>query len=221
MAENGMSIAVLFSSSTNRGGYLSSRFACSEVFEFVTSDLAKCVWQDAMTATIYVTNDVTVEISDTLTVRSNTIKAECPDDVDCSAWKYVIESSTLISAPESPSYPVVVIGVPLYVSHDQDFVIDLSASSGSGSRSWKSVHFDIQSDDVNVDALQTFLNDKFSSVSYYTIPHTMVTVGYTYLMNVKLCNYLGACSSDTKRFYVVSMHFPIVSPGRCIESHHI
>ena len=122
--------------------------------------------------------------------------------------------------PFSPVLPVVVVNAPTSVSKCDVLTLDVTSSTGNGGREWINATAEVSSaTGKNVDSLQKFLTKNFVYSPPLSIPLTLLQAGDGYTFVVRLCNFLGACSSNSKSVLVTSVALPIVSiPGSSVRS---
>jgi Na+-transporting methylmalonyl-CoA/oxaloacetate decarboxylase gamma subunit len=212
---DGSKLTVIFASATNRGGVVNV-INCGTLFKS-TSSLSRCVW----------TSDSSLEISligskinsgNVLEVKSGVWKARCTSKVDptCSNWRSNDFQNSTISVPSVVKTPLVTMSMASTIGPCDDLVVDLTSSSGSGGRSWRSVSFLVGGLGPNITLVQEYLStlsaNPSSVRSPVAIPNTVLRSGYAYSLAVRLCNFLGACGSKVKTFSVSSpKSVPVVS----------
>jgi hypothetical protein len=100
------------------------------------------------------------------------------------------------------------MSLPTELGPCDDLVVDLTSSSGAGGRLWKSVSFLVGGPSPNISSMQAFLSAISSNPSSVrspvVIPNSLLTSGFAYSLEVRLCNFLGACGLGVKRFVVSS-----------------
>ena len=231
-SDDGTSITVTLSRESNYGG-LSRVFACSELFAFYepfggnlidTKDALKCVWLDAETVKIRTEQDASLhpEVHELHVLAGNDLSAACDAALtnDCDIWPRVNTSSddasdfsVLISTADSPVSPVVSISSPSTVGSCDDFVLDISSSSGSGGRAWRSVTIIVTStgSSTNTSAVQAHVDSVYEANRATTIPYALLAAGLSYGFEVSLCNFLGECSSGSHRCTKVATIMPALT----------
>jgi hypothetical protein len=206
-SNDGLSILISFSSPTNRGGYKSSLFQCSYLFQFSNADIADCIWNSSSTATVYIDSNIDVSINSNITVLANLLQAECGFDTGCDNdnWKFIEQKYVKIMPPDSPVTPSVSLSAPSYINGRSDLVLDFSCSYGSGGRKWASHHFDIlNQDSIAANAIKNLLNEQDVSTQIVTVPHSLLSSDTRYVISLSLCNFLGGCGTGTTHVTVVN-----------------
>lgn len=228
-SSDGSKIVIEFDSSTNEGGRLKYDRRCSNYFRvwsssspsipdsFVSASSlsnSACVWSSDKAIEITRVSDINV--GDLLELRSEVLKAKCLSSRgDCSHWPYSVSHNMTISAPLKPQTPVIVALMPSELGSCDDLLLDLSSSSGSGGRSWKSIDLKVSVSpsslvsNPNITFLQRHLaaistTSSVNSVlaSPIVIPYPLFTGGCTYTLEVKLCNFLSTCGMTLKSFTI-------------------
>jgi hypothetical protein len=207
-------VIVTFTSPTNRGGVMNV-MACGTLFfsSSLTSHSlppsARCVWTSDSSLEISSIGSL-IEPGDVLKLKSGVWKARCTSKVDssCSSWESSGSQNVTISVPSVVKVPLVTMSLPREIGPCADLVVDLTSSSGTGGRLWKSVSFMVGGLSPNISSIQTFLSVISSNPSSVrlpvVIPSGLLTSGFTYSLEVKLCNFLGACGFEVKNFVVSS-----------------
>jgi DNA-binding beta-propeller fold protein YncE len=216
---DGTKIKITFTSPTNRGG-VTNFIKCGSLFELTSSatqlllSSSLCVW----------TSDSSLEISgfgpsiepgDVLMFKRGVWKARCTSELDpfCTDWISNESLNATITAPSVLRSPVVDMLMASEISPCDDLIVDLSPSSGSGGRPWRSVSFLVGGLSPNVSMVQEFLTSLNPSAVRYpvVISNGSLDPGYAYFLQVKLCNFLGACGWKVKSFVISSLrNIPVV-----------
>jgi hypothetical protein len=218
---DGSKITVTFSSPTNRGG-VQNVIQCGVLFESLplTSPslppTSRCVWTSDLSLEISSIGS-SLEVGDKLLFKEGVLKARCTSKVDpsCSSWNSNEPQTITLTAPQVVMSPVVTLSLPSEIGPCDALVVDATSSSGSGGRLWKSVSFVVGGSSPNITAAQdiiAILSTNPSSVrSPVVIPNGVLSSGYAYSLEVKLCNFLNGCGSKLKSFVVsASMNVPLV-----------
>jgi hypothetical protein len=220
-SSDGSKIIVAFSSPTNRGGVLNV-IQCGLLFESLSSispslpPTSRCVWTSDSSLEITSIGS-SLEVGDKLLLMKGVLKACCTSKVDpsCSSWNSNEPQTITLTVPQVVMSPVVTLSIPSEIGPCDDLVVDATSSSGSGGRLWKSVSFVVGGLSPNITVAQDFvalLSTNPSSVrSPVVIPNGILSSGYAYTLEVKLCNFLNGCGSKLKSFVVSSsMNVPVV-----------
>jgi hypothetical protein len=210
-SNDGLFVEIKFDSSTDRAA-LANIFLCSELFNFTAAATTKCQWESSVKVMAYASKEGSIGPGDIVTLRQSKLKAACPMEANCASWTYTAQRSAVVLAPLNPVVPVVYISSPSVVGECDDLTLDLSGSSGTGGRKWKSIEFNVQSDDHNASNIKAFLNSANYQITPPTsIPRRFLSVGKNYLFAATLCNFLGGCSSAVANVVVSFGSIPIVS----------
>jgi hypothetical protein len=161
------------------------------------------------------------EVGSLLTLKSGVLKAQCTSKVDpaCSSWESNASQNSTILAPLSAISPAVTVSIATQIGPCDDLFLDMTSSSGAGGRLWKSVSFVVFGSDPNITKLQHFLSTSINPSlvrAPFTIPSRLLSPGYGYSLEVKLCNFLNSCGSIIKSFVVSSKFMSWISDFVCI-----
>jgi hypothetical protein len=211
-SSDGSKVKVIFTSPTNRGGVVNI-LPCGVLFPPIFS--SQCVWtSDSSLEISPIGSYLPLNVEDVLRIKEGVLKARCTSVLDpsCSSWRSNDPQNSTISAPSRVITPMVTLWIASEIGSCDDLIVDLSSSSGSGGRLWKSVSFLVRGSDPNLHLIQEFL---FTNVSInppsvrtpFLIPNRLLSPGYAYSLEVKLCNFLNSCGSTVKSFVMSS------SPG--------
>jgi hypothetical protein len=184
----GSKILVTFVGSTNEGGFVKSELAksCSKLFNFSKSSLSpssspmeldgvRCVWADDKSLELSPASALSA--GDVLFLKSGVLKARCTSktDLGCSSWPFTVSHNLTVSVPslELLSPPVVTLSTPSELGVCDDLLLDLSSSSGSGGREWKSLLFKVtilsaQTSVSSSSSLQQYLSNLTARSSHST-----------------------------------------------------
>jgi hypothetical protein len=215
----GNTLVVTFNAATDKGKISQYQFYCSLLFNFTgMSSTQLCTWTSASQATVSLGSSATVTPGGSFNLLPSTVKAACTTDSStCALWDYASAQSVVIGLPSSSLVPVVSISVPAVVSYCSNVVLDLSSSTGSGGRNWKSKSFQVSSAN-NITGLMLFLSNTYSLTPPTPIPVGLLSAG-TYTIGATLCNFLGSCGTAVKTIQVISAEIPAVSiAGTSIRS---
>jgi hypothetical protein len=199
-------------------------FSCNEVLEFTCSALSRCQWANTRTLFAFVkTSDECVKPGGGLKLATATIiKAPCAYGFeDCSKyaqWPFTNTSSPLaslnIANAANPILPSIIISIPLKLSWNcSSLTLDLTGSYGNGGRSWRNMSILVSSDihGLDLSKLQGFLDIQYKMNPPSSIPaHYFPLPNVRYIFQVKLCNFLGACSYATESVMVISEVIPTI-----------
>jgi hypothetical protein len=179
-------------------------FSCELQFSFLGSNLSSCAWNsDGTQVLISGADDLTID--DQITLLPNVLRSQCLQTNElCLSYPTSQAQQCLVAAPEVPVVPIVSMVGSSEIGFLDELHFDISASSGSGGRSWKSVSVvvtalpgqrsvsEITSAGI-ANSLQDFFPPSFAS-SKLVIPSSYLPSNYTYFFNTTVCNFLKACS---------------------------
>ena len=226
-SDDGSSFTILFDSPTNRGATATS-FNCAQLFEFACAIQSQCQWQDNRQVISYVYGSSSCASPGALVRLSAaaSIKAPClAVGGKCSSYSMwpvsnVTSSRVTIGSPVAGIAPQVVLSLPAVVGSCDPLTIDISSSTGSGGRPWKSATIQVRrSDNGNISSMQSYLNSTFKASRPTLVPSTLIERGVSYIFSVNLCNFLSMCSHASQVVVVVETVIPIVNlPGQPIRT---
>jgi hypothetical protein len=202
---SGNALLVTFDSPTNYGGQTTS-FSCSKLFTFRGSAGTKCLWTSTTLVTVSLDSTSTVLVGDTFNMTAGLLTASCPATLTCA---FAPKSSTKILGTTNPVQPKITLKIPSSISTCSSFTIDLSTSSGSGGRQWKSVSVSAASLS-RLNSNVTKINSLLKSVSISpptTIPKGVLAAG-SYSFTAVLCNFLDQCDFSIATVAIVDAQSP-------------
>ena len=207
-SSDGLSISVFLYSPTDLGatkiaGYLGV-FDCSLLFDFPGASIGRCFWQSNMQVQATLNNGI-INIGDSILLRSNVIKAVCPQQRTCD---YAPSSSVNLGAPANALQPVVSISTPSVVGACADIVIDPTNSFGQCGRPWRNIIWSVAAagsqNSTQVNSIVSLLNTNFLSTAVLAIiPNSVLSSG-TYQFTLQLTNFLFKTAIFTTSVTVVS-----------------
>lgn len=218
-ANSGAYIEVTFDSATNKAGFASASFRCSNLFTFLGAESTTCSWTSASVARIQLSaapygTSLIVPTSD-ITLLEGKVKAACPTGTDCSA--YVAAESHLVTTvvPDAPIVPTVVLQVPTIAASCDDVLVDATLSSGTGGRPWTSVvwqaYRQVSTTPVLNAEITSTLQSHGTSTSEVIPISKSVLISAIYTITLKVTNFLGQSSSASASFTVdFNPNLPIV-----------
>ena len=236
ISNDGSYISVIFDKSTNRAT-LKRSHRCVEFLTFSGAANALCVWKENSVLRVYptgyefsTTTDL-VGIGDKILVKDGMLRANCPTTAtveECLKWMTSSNVQCVVTQPDSPLSPEIAISVPSVVSPCTTFILDLTASTGSGGRPWAEVTVNVSSVLVsNRSLISASRITDFYRDDYALSPPTPLTSDYmvensSYAFTVRLCNYLQQCNSASVTVDVMKLNvIPIVtvagSPSRRVK----
>lgn len=150
-----------------------------------------------------------VQTGDSFSVNSGLIRAKCIKGTICSqnyvlqvAKKRILSATSssvftiTVDPPEVSLVPIVILNLPTQSGACNNLTVDISASTGSGGRSWTDVTWNVLATDGDV-TLEPYLNLNFNYVSnVMSVPRSML-YSTTYQITATVTNFLGYTSSGT------------------------
>jgi hypothetical protein len=219
-SEDGSYTEMVFDSFGNRNDW-GQPFQCSNLFDFETSENAKCVWSaTSPSIRIYTSLSSVLFVGDIITLRGGVLKSYCPryaSVAECILWPTSSLQVCIIRAPTNAIPPVVSISAPDAINECEGFVLDISSSSGHGGRSWAfhSVNVSLTSGvDEAKDGLKgliSFYEDMLTTRPHAPLPAGFLKSNSTYHFHVILCNFLNQCGEGFHRLSVFCEAAPVVS----------
>ena len=221
-AADGSSVVATFDTLTDRAMLGTKLFMCSLLFNFTDSGLAVCQWSaSGLSVDVRFPHSSNVQVGSSLALRANTLRMACPAaiarlGVNCSSWIPAPSTTVRIQSPPVAFIPVVVVSSVSTLGLCEDFVLDLSASFGSGGRAWQSMSFLVTSDAPDAVVLEQVLNSPhmrvLASVSnVFVVESSNFTAGHVYGISIALCNFLSSCGQTLFSLTVGSLPTPSVN----------
>ena len=216
LSNDGTSVTVRFDSPTDKAG-LGGNFLCSQLLSFSgLLHTTRCRWASDSSITIFTNGIVSVSVGLEVSVRGNAVKARCKvlqnNGPTCDIWDYMASAVVNIHAPANPMVPTVSIVGPTQIGPCDNLPLDISASRGSGGRSFASVTFFAEGFHPNVASVTSYLRENYKVDKVFTVPQELLFAGYAYNIIAKICNFMGGCGQSS--LYVVvstSSSVPVVS----------
>ncbi len=212
-------------------------FNCSKLLRFVEAERALCSWQDAQNLAIYPARISDVKMQAVLSSQGvfaynlavngirllfpqrtsiqllpSMIRAACSSR--CSSWPSTKSTTTAVLAPNDAISPNVQINAPSILGICDDYVIDLTSSSGFGGQPWLNVTLSVSSLSASVGsvlAIQSHINNKYTLFPPAPLPRSLFESGKDYSFNARACNLLGKCSTAVASLTVLNVSSPLVS----------
>jgi hypothetical protein len=211
-SSDGRKIRVTFNSPTNRGGVdvfnAALWFSSSSP---LSPSLVRWVSNSSLEISAAGAAPLSLNVKDVLKLKKGVLKARCTSTVDrsCSSWRSNDSQNSTIFAPSVAMTPVVTMWLASVIGPCDDLIVDLTSSSGSGGRLWKSVSFTVLGSDPNISLIQGFLTTSGPSIpslmkKTFVLPNRVLTPGYGYSVEARLCNFLNSCGIRLKSFVVSS-----------------
>jgi hypothetical protein len=196
---DGLTVDVTFTEDTNKGDQVLS-FSCDTLFTFIGNTEASCFWTSAAVMRISLSASASelVDLNSPITLLADTVRPAS----DLSSFLPV--ASINIETSPNPTTPEVFISAPKNVGTCDSPAIDVTTSTGSCGRDWKSAVLLIESVPLTVT-----LGDH-SIFPPIVIPIGMLTAGYDYSFSYTLCNFMDVCSTSVHVMHATDVKTPIV-----------
>mmetsp|Transcript_29297 Transcript_29297/g.49447 ORF Transcript_29297/g.49447 Transcript_29297/m.49447 type:complete len:2221 (+) Transcript_29297:134-6796(+) len=196
---DGLSVDMAFSGNTNKGDKTQA-YTCDDLFTFTGNSEASCFWlsESTVRVTLSASASELVDVQSIVTVKANTIRPASDLTV------FLSVSSIAIDTAVSPVVPDVFISAPKTVGICDAPAIDVTTSTGSCGRDWKSAVLEIESVPLSVTLGDHVI---FPPI---VIPVGMLTADYYYTFSYTLCNFMDVCGTSVHRMYATDVKTPIV-----------
>ena len=222
---DGSFLQIKFESMSDKGSS-PNIFPCSNIFAFSCAEKSQCQWTDGQSVNAFVSGDPScASPGSTLYIRSSVaIKAACTLTTGVcpshSSWPNASHDIRTIQPPSNPIASNIAFNIPSIIGSCDSLVLDVTGSSGSGGRSWKSATAKVQSSCTNnIDTLNAWLNKSFTLFPPTVIPSSYFGAGCTYSISVNLCGFLGACSSKSHSIVSLNSVLPVIAiPGGSFQT---
>lgn len=222
---DGSTVTVAFDSPTDRGSQLPGFFRCDRILSFVSADQPSgCYWQDDAHLVVVphsIVDDSSqsnsiMDVGSAVYLKQNTIKSYCDlsHPVPCADWIYSPPGKVVVTAPSNALRPDAVIASPLTLGRCDDLPLDISHSTRSGGRQWRSLSFAVHASTAlraNVESIQSYLQQQLWMDGPSYIPHTLLQTNVDYSFALTICNFLKTCRSETRVVTVLNASLPVVS----------
>ena len=205
-SSDGAVVSVVFDSPTDSGGsLLASSFPCSQLFDFAGVDDAWCRWSPDGRS-IAIERAAHLVPGGTLSCRPDIVRAKCSLDgsegaiaMPCRAWATMSRRTLQVSLPLSVHAPLFTINTaPLMLGADDLLTVDIATAVNNGGRPWKSIVLSLElRDNGTVVAIPSTLQEALYTESVTILPKTLFESGQTYIVSVTLCNFMGACNTES------------------------
>ena len=106
----GAQIKAYLTARSDKGGRTTgSKFKCDAVLSFDDASLAECYWVDGIEIVATVSDSLSFEPLDNVTLLGGLMKVKCVDGARCDCDDYANESSAVALQPDDPAEPVAVL----------------------------------------------------------------------------------------------------------------
>ena len=193
---DGQEIELRFDSATNMADLGGISFLCNMTVHFVDAESTWCYWKSPTMLRIKQAKYLLP--SDNVTLLGGVVASVF-------SLNAVTASTTMPLGVALTSLPVVKISSPTFVSSCAAFSLDLTLSSGSGGRKWKSVVVRVtttssafkeftDSVDGNVSTINAFYEKEYKITESTELPAHYLQSEQVYLFQITLCNFLDFCA---------------------------
>ena len=208
---SGEVVELRFDSYTDMGGLGGVNFICSDLLWFAGAASAECRWHS--NTRLVVTSGVShLNVYDNITLREGVIASAYVAHMF--APGVVVPVFTAITV-----LPKVVVSTAAQVHNCSSFILDLSASTGSGGKPWQQVAILVRSmsyNDLNAThtTIPVDINEFYASMYDINVA-TALPVGYLqsntrYFFDIKLCTAWSKCDRTTYKIEVANVSLPSV-----------
>ena len=211
--DNGMSVNIVFDSPTDRASF-SNIFSCEELFTAIFIDETTiCIWKNDVYLHLITSGVNGANLNDTITLLPHSIKAKCQgDSYKCEHWDYGAASTTRILPPVNAIPPKLSIVAPGSIGPCDDFLLDMTGSTGAGGRPYASISITVDSIHPNVSTFKHFLSTIDSVRNPVVVPTELMHSGFAYNFVAVLCTFFGSCGRISHQLVVSkSMNVPVIS----------
>lgn len=192
-----LSVLVVFNYPTNYYG--GSKLNCAEILQFTDANHSMCGWISSTQLIIKFSYLSVLSIDDLIYLKSPGLLIGQPTDSYFPTQYVKVELPIYVSV-----FPIVSLIAPSSIKVNDSFVLDLSTSTGSGGRPWKSISFLVTTvpyDNIASATLRNYLNKNYR-LQNGTVPGGYVSIGFSYIIQTILCNFVDMCSSGVSEIRV-------------------
>lgn len=209
---DGQEIELRFDSSTNKAGLGGIFFFCNRTAEFSGASATLCYWKSSTRMRIQQAQELL--LGDNITLIDGVVASEYAANAYAGTVTRSLGSALT-------TLPAVLVSSPSRISSCAQFSLDLSASTGSGGRSWKSVSVVVKTGrspstgagapvNFNVSHINSFFADIFVVSPITSLPSGYLLPGQIYIFQITLCNFLDKCAHRDHRLEVGALPIPVV-----------
>ena len=219
-ANSGGYVVISFDTATDQGGISDNSWSCDRLFTFIGASIASCAWADLSTIRAYPSPSSTnpntpsraMQPGDAITLVGGKVRVQCRAGTICTANAAVATITTSIQLPLSPLIPTVSVNVPNSVGGCSDLFVDLSSSTGSGGRIWRSVKWNVAAEVGDPSSVANYLSSYYDfNYNSALIPKSLLLIT-KYSITATLVNFLNGSASGTSSVTISGdINLPIAS----------
>eukprot|EP00981_Chlorochromonas_danica_P007667 scaffold1845_cov178-Ochromonas_danica.AAC.1 len=194
---NGSTVMLTFNIETDLAGVNSPVFACSNILFFEGVTDANCSWLSESQLSVKLGSNRSLSLGGSIMLLYDRVRPKCVYSSDiCSAWPSNSAQSVTITG-DVIEQPVVSISGPQIVQLGNPVFLDLSYSTGSTGRQWKSVNISVYSTRKVNTELDSFVSSIFYDYKPIEIAGALFKSSGSYNFVVKMCNVFDKCGYST------------------------
>jgi hypothetical protein len=205
---SGESMIVTFDTSTDRFSYATAYFACNLLFAFEGVNFATCRFINSIQVSVTLSSSAVIVPGGTVTLLGDKVRAECANanTTLCGLYAYADSVNMTLMNADQPETPVTQVTMPASIGLCLGFAIDLTTSLGSGGRAFTNITFVVDGTD-SVENVTNWLHENYVFQPPSMIPAGLLNKG-SFNFAVRLCTFLGKCSSSTQQLTVRDEKIP-------------
>ena len=209
---DGMTINMDFNMDTDRAVSNvgdANPFNCSRVVSFPGAPNAVCNWPSAATLrAILATSGVLPVPGDIVVLLARTVKRICTLP-SCTNYPYASSTTKFLQAPSTPNQVMISLSSSQTVGPCDEILLDPTASTGQGGRQWADLKWTV-SGTAPINAIQNisaYLNKNYrDTYSVVRVPVSMLTYEATYMVELKVMNFLMVTGAGRSPNILISSH---------------
>ena len=216
-SNDGTSVNVIFDSETNKGDITTATFDCSRMFLFSGVATSTCSWISPSSIQILLGSSATLYPGNSIftfnSISNIMIQSKCFfTKSKCLNYLPMVNVTMPILKPLIPVKPKIGISAPLIIGNCDNYVLDLSSSTGNCGRTFSNISFSVSTNGNVSEAMdaERILNNLFQISPPTSIPSGTFPEGLNNIQ-IKLCNFLGVCSQASTQLNVLTNSAPIVT----------
>jgi hypothetical protein len=219
---SGSSVVFAFSDATDYAASSATSvitgWPCSLLFIFTSAASSNCVWANSSAITMTFPSSSSLLNYDAfvlpyrsaVTLMGGLVRAACISGTNCTINTATPQTTLTFGVLGSPMKPTVVVQGSNNVTDCEDYILDASASFGSGGREWKTVTWSVSVQSINSEVLQSVKNiSKLLDATPLNV-YAPILIPQKYLVpstltfSLQLTNYLGVMSTGSLNVKVMA-----------------
>lgn len=177
---------------------------CDKILSFPEAASHTCLWQNSSQIIIRDTIKPAFSVGSAISLSASSelvVAWSAAQGIPRPRTVVSVTTSILVSAPTSPISPAIGKFTPSLISRCSNWQLDFStvAVNGNANRAWVNVTFHVQAQGLhsNTSLITAELYRQFSQSSLVVIANSLLVPGEDYAVEMRLCNFIGGCSSKT------------------------